>query len=227
MKKSKILVPAIALLALGVAGSTVGTVAWFQATAASTSVAADTANVETISGVTNTDAFEVTAVLTGSLDNIYLTNDAGETKLIVNNENVVVTPSEGTGYKTLTVNAKVDYTGSGSPVSADYVLSAWKETVKASGINFTVTDTSTGLGAGAGLKFWTAAPTSSWAGEASVSVNCTKPVATAVTFTGSGNAYSADIECNLAVYVGVKGVDDLVQESTDAYQLTVTPAFGA
>ena len=31
MKKAKIIVPAIALLALGVAGSTLGTVAWFQA----------------------------------------------------------------------------------------------------------------------------------------------------------------------------------------------------
>lgn len=240
MKKSKILVPAIALLALGVAGSATGTVAWFTASAATKSVQADTASIVAQAGVTSTDAFKVTAVLSESAYNgVYLTNDTGQTKLIVGSSNVVVTPTEGQGYATVGISFQIDYTGAAA--SASDVLSAWTQTVAAGGISFTFSDITeynatnfpdaTGhqsAADGRGLKFWTAVPAApSYAGAATVTVTCAKADAIAVEFSGSAGSYSATCNPGLSVYVGVKGVDDLVQYSTDTYSFQCLPAFVA
>ena len=76
MKKAKIIVPAIALLALGVAGSTLGTVAWYTAdSAASVSGSTATGNVASTTTAVDVGSFQVTPVITTTdLSGIVLTN---------------------------------------------------------------------------------------------------------------------------------------------------------
>lgn len=241
MKKSKILVPAIALLALGVAGSTAGTVAWFTATAAQTSVAADTASIVAQAGVTSTDSFKVTAVLSeSSYSGVYLTNDQGQTKLIVGGSDVVVNPTEGSAVATVSIAFQIDYTGAAA--SAADVLSAWTETVKAGGIVFKFADTTQynatnfpdatdhqSAAEGRGLKFFSSVPSgTSFAGATTLDVTVSKADAINVTFSGSEGSYSATANPATALaYIGVKGVDGLKQYATDTYSFSCTPEFAA
>lgn len=245
MKKSKILVPAIALLALGVAGSATGTVAWFTAASATSDVVAATGNVTATSGQVGAEKFVITAEV-GTIaqsGSVYLTNDSGKTKVFnqTAGTNIEITPSGGAAYATAPISFAIEYTGSAADAAA--VLAAWKDFVPAAGIQVTVTDTTeytsakgfnaemiAAEAANKGLKFWTSAPS---AAEDWVLSTHKTAVLTVAEGTCEGVTFAYDTEhakwkatSSVSagdVYVGIQGLDSIVQDADDTYQFTATP----
>ncbi len=117
MKKTKILVPAIAVLALGIAASTTATVAWYTATA--------TAAVNNASPVTGTlttaastqdmaGSFTITPSAIGDKSDIALTDANGKTYVSVSDGQGGYTAYEASGtnlYATYALSATVTYDG--------------------------------------------------------------------------------------------------------------------
>lgn len=94
MKKSRILVPALAVLALGVAGSAVGTVAWFQASADyNMSVTPGTKNVTVIEDQLEDGDFKFIVAADASSYSVSLTDDDGKCYVMVGTQKVEVEAS--------------------------------------------------------------------------------------------------------------------------------------
>ncbi len=240
MKKSKILVPAIALLALGVAGSSVGTVAWFMSSTATSDVVAATGSVTATSGQTSADNFTLEAHV-GSITNnnkVFLTNDEGKTKIWNGTSNIEITPTGGAAYATAPISFSVTYKGDAADAAA--VLASWKDFVPSTGIDVNITDSTTYDDAHnfnqemkdaevskKGLKFWNSVPgTSDWVLSAhkSIALNASQTLAENITFSKSGDVWigSAEISCG-NVLIGIQGLDSIVQDADDTYEFTATP----
>lgn len=118
MKKAKIIVPAIALLALGVAGSTLGTVAWYQATASANVLngTAVTGSLATASSSKDmAGSFTITPSAIGDKDSVALTDSEGKTYVSVSDGEGGYTTYEATTagslYVTYALSATVTYDG--------------------------------------------------------------------------------------------------------------------
>lgn len=99
MKKSKILVPALAVLALGVAGASVGTVAWFQSSAQANAVdSSDKFTVKSSSIEQSNYYFRVKAQHTGDVE---YTDKTGQGWCVVNG--VMAKANAATKFGTITM----------------------------------------------------------------------------------------------------------------------------
>lgn len=117
MKKSKILVPAVALLALGMAASTTATVAWFQATANATySVANDSFAIAAQAYSESIGNVLFTASISEESVNCELSNAEGKTGYIVGG---VVTEIDATEncYQVITVTITASKTAGDSTLT--------------------------------------------------------------------------------------------------------------
>ena len=235
------------LVAAGAVGVT-GTFAWFQVGASIDEKNVDTANVTAISGQTGSEEFDIT-VVAGTITNynaVYLTNDSGQTKIISGGQNAVITPTGGAAYATVgAATLKVEYKGASATTAAG-VLSFWKSALTTS-IWVKATDT-TAYNAGAGfaavagdnndmievaaankgLKFWTTAPSSAsdWvlSTHKSATVSVTESTAENVAFSLVSTVWTATIDIP-DILVGIQGVDNIVQDADDTYEMTLTPSL--
>lgn len=238
MKKSKILVPAIALLALGVAGSTVGTVAWFTAgtvtptagTIQSASIASKTDTLDIGSFVVN-----VTAVHE-SQESVSLTNASGDTFLWDGTSNIKA-PAQAVKASTVTVDMSVVYTGSLDDAGA--IKNLWLTSLAAHPVTLRVEDISatdtlpdgkTRVVTGGGLKFSASNESAAIGATPAANLTGVSVALSDVTFgtvSGSGDAKTSTASKNAAgtFYVAIAGVDNVYQYGTDYYCMKVSPVI--
>lgn len=241
MKKSKILVPAVALLALGMAASTTATIAWFQAGAITpTAGSTQTGTIVSKTDVDSLGSFTVNiTALHVSPDTVSLTNAAGDTYLYNGTTNVKVA-EQANKFATVTVDFSIVY--SGDAATADGVLALWNQsfaahpvTVKAEDKSHTYTAQTlpthtpayTLCHANGGLKF---SASSGDAAIASVVSQDLTGVSAALgsglsTFVKDGNNWTATKSAAATFYVGIAGVDNAYQYATDYYEMLVSPVI--
>lgn len=144
MKKTKIIVPAIAALVLGLGAAVSSTVAWFTAGAATTISAynADTEGLSTKAGAINMGSFTVEAVAQANLAAVELTDTTGKSYVFTGSEAV---GQDGTGkvevpvndgVRTVDVKLKVTYNsiaGEAAKTAAE-IKTIWAATIGAKSI---------------------------------------------------------------------------------------------
>ena len=212
MKKSRILVPALAVLALGVAGSAVGTVAWFQSTGvAQIDVENDVGGINAKESSLDVGSFKVTPIVNNSYDAVELTNTEGKTFVYVNGTRVEAKLSDG--YREIVVGLKVEYTaGSTTPITDDgQIKDLWITSLQSKGVSVTASSSYDKV------RFLAGVPSGStgWADASESGANVlTKSFAdlTGDSITFSGGSFTLD---NIgSVYVAITGVDDAANPET-------------
>lgn len=128
MKKTKIIVPAIAVLALGMAASVSATVAWFQV--ANASIAAGdvvTGSVKASTTSSNLGSFTVTPQLDVAISNSNVVLSDKDGNVYTETNGVKVNVNGQNAITTTYVNAQVKFliSYSGQATSADEVLGLW------------------------------------------------------------------------------------------------------
>lgn len=247
MKKSKILVPAIALLALGVAGSATGTVAWFQiGTLTPTVGTTPTGTVASTTDFDQTGSFVVSAVDGGvkvAQSAISLTNSLGETYLWDGTSNIKA-PDQAIKYSEVTVDMSIAYEGALN--DADAIKNLWMSSVASHAVTIKVEDKSlasdtvvpegkTKCVTGGGLKLSAGADTvvAATVGAELTGVTTVLGDSTKITFStpteksGSTGVYQSSATINAAAtfYVAIAGVDGVEQKATDYYLMKVSPVI--
>lgn len=214
MKKRMFLSTILMTLVLVVALTT-ATFAWYQATAGQVGYGdADTATINTAANSYATGDFTVSVefgvpsgapVLTDSLGKTYYY--AGEVSGAE-----ILDGSAGPKSGSVVITVKVTYGGAG--LSDEEIADLWGQLDE--NVKVVITDGSTSLGAGAGLKFWKdAAHQTNWVdGEATVTY----------TFNHTDLVFTAGVATidTATLYYGAKGVDDLAQSPADQYTMVAT-----
>lgn len=230
MKKSKILVPAIALLALGVAGSTVGTVAWFTAgTITPTPGSVGSGTITATTEIESLGSFTVNVTNVAIADpTISLTNTAGETYLWDGHNNIKA-PVQTTTYSNVTVSMSVVYAG--DITDAASIKALWEQS--ASQVSLKVEDLSadaelpdgkTRIASGGGVKLSSVSGTAAVASTSHTLDPLACDLLTGADFSVNNTAtFAAAAE----FYVGLIGVDSVEQKPTDYYTIKVSPQVGA
>ena len=218
MKKRMLLSTVLMTLVLLLAATT-ATFAWYTA-GGQTSLVANATDSESISTAVNeynmSGTFTVTVEFATPDGAPVLTDTLGKTYYYAGAVTGAEIPDNGAAPKSgsCAFTVKVTYSGTDNLTDAE-IADLWKQVGKK--IVVTVSDTSSALPSEAcGLKFWsTNAHQSSWVdGAATVSyeyAHADLSFASKVATIGSGT-----------VYYGAKGVDDVAQAPTDAYQMTAT-----
>lgn len=229
MKKAKIIVPAIALLALGVAGSSLGTVAWFIASQAASydTVVADTEAVGTKASTLTLGKFTLEAIAgSPSHANVSLTDTSGNSYVYASG----TVGQPGTGkvsatavdpISTISCTLQVSYAaadGEDLPSASD-IAQIWKATISANSITIKATSD-------ANVRFLNgndpAAQGFSWAGTVGttgVNLTIANSALNSLAFDASGVATSTPSAGS--VYVAVTGQE--VVEEAASHTVTFTP----
>ena len=252
MKKTKILVPALAVLALGVAASVSGTFAWFTVTANTAAKSLNDATHTITSAIYN--AGQVTFKVTCTFDSpsgLDLTNDYGlnyyingdENTLDVSKTNLSGTDLKpGSDYVKLTValsasvaegsisNALNAYGAADDVLSVDFSASGTGSTyIKYSGVNAAVPTQAT-ISTTQESGYVTCGATSTGATYYRSNTATWAGVAKSANKYSLLGSYSNSAEQTLSLgswvyYVGLKGEDDVNQDELLGKVLTFTPTL--
>ena len=139
MKKSKILVPAVALLALGMAASTTATVAWYSTTSANKHANLSATSAMSVQSIATElgDVYFNVSPTSGYATKLVMTNRAGRTyyktgshyeelKSTDNGSTVATSANQSTGYKqgSATFEVKLTTTSGGSTAPSTAALAS-------------------------------------------------------------------------------------------------------
>ena len=252
-KRTKLMLGLSAMLLAAGGVAATGTFAWFAATAPTITptTAGQTGSITSVAGFTSVNGFTVAvdAASLTSITSVLLTNTSGDVYSTLSDGGADILMPGATGTKIATVSPTVTITYTGSASTAAEVETLWDAAIAAHPIDLTISDVTdytadgqsgthfsnalvaragTGgkvMGTDYGLKFTSGASNYTHNAE-----NAVKPLAVAATVgftdptgTGNGRTTSKSVASGVSFYVGIVGIDGVVQDADDTYTLKVAP----
>ena len=217
--------------------------AWYVASSGLTKSSVNNDTLVLASNTYSAGGFTVTPIFSEVQGNPELTGTDGKVHYYAQQDTTFVNELGGgdasVGYATTVISLKIVYDGEMTDTSA--IKGEWQTNEYYDKVQVTISGSALGVGRdeNEGLKFWlTNAPDSS---SGTPSLNWTGAETVSMTFNTSdlsfskvndntdpdNNKYRATVSALASngskVFVGVKGVDGVEQESTDQYRITATP----